>query len=130
MRSFLIIGFLTLMMFDTASQIGFKLVGTDLQAPQLSIDWILRVISDKWTYLSIAGYIGAFIVWMTMLKRVPVGPAFAGSHLHLVSVLSICYLYFHELLSAVQILGSLLITAGIALLAVTETDDEKAPTSS
>jgi drug/metabolite transporter (DMT)-like permease len=124
MRSFLVIGFLTLMLFDTASQIGFKLVGTDLQAPQLSIDWIVKVISDKWTYLSIAGYIGAFIVWMTMLKRVPVGPAFAGSHLHLVSVLIICYLYFHESFSTTQILGSILIMAGILLLGLTEKDEK------
>jgi drug/metabolite transporter (DMT)-like permease len=47
-----------------------------------------------------------------------------------VSVLAICYLYFHESLSAVQIFGSLLITAGIALLTFTETDEEKEPTSS
>jgi drug/metabolite transporter (DMT)-like permease len=116
MRRFLIIGFVVLLAFDTLAQVSFKLAGADT-VPSLDLAWLQRVLSDKWTYGAILGYIGAFITWMSLLKHAPIGPAFAATHLHVVTVAIISFLFFGERFLPVQIIGSLFIIAGIFVLA-------------
>jgi drug/metabolite transporter (DMT)-like permease len=116
MRKFFIIGFIILLVFDTLAQISFKLAGTDT-CPSLDLDWIMRVVLNKWTYGAILGYIGAFVTWMSLLKHAPVGPAFAATHLHVVTVAIISFLFFGETFSTMQIIGSVFIIAGILVLA-------------
>ena len=119
-RRFYAIGFALLMGFDTLAQLSFKWAG--LHGGELSFDlpWLLRVFSQPWIYGAIIGYIGAFFTWMTVLTRAPVGPAFAASHLEVVSVLILSAWLFSEHLTPLQWLGSLAIIAGIVCLAVAE----------
>ena len=119
-RSFYLIGFGALMLFDTLTQVSFKL--TSAQAGPFTPDreWLWTVLHNPWIYVSAAGYLGSFIAWMTLLKHAPVGPAFAASHLAIVFVLIISVVYFGEHLSAMQIVGTLSIMVGIVFLSVSE----------
>ena len=81
MRKFYLIGFALLLLFDTIGQSSFKLTAIHAQPLQANIEWIARVFANPWVYIAIFGYIGAFFTWMTLLKKAPVGPAFAVSHL-------------------------------------------------
>jgi multidrug transporter EmrE-like cation transporter len=122
MTQFYLIGFFVLMIFDTMAQIGFKLAASHADVPHVLdfaviISWIIQVMSKHWIYFSLAGYVGAFITWMTLLKHAPIGPAFAASHLEIVSVMIISVIFFHEKLTVLQVVGSLLILGGIFVLA-------------
>ena len=64
---------------------------------------------------------------MTLLKRAPIGPAFAASHLEILSVLALSYWLFDERIGMPQIIGCLFIVAGIACLAVSETQEAEGP---
>jgi drug/metabolite transporter (DMT)-like permease len=119
LRRFFIIGFLIVLAFDTLAQISFKLAGTGTH-PEIDFAWIMRVACNPWTYGAIAGYVGAFITWMTLLKHAPVGPAFAATHLYVVSVAIVSFLFFGEKFSIMQIIGGLLVVAGIVVLAYGE----------
>ena len=125
MARFYLIGFLLLMAFDTLAQVSFKLAATHALPLVFDAAWVLRVFASAWTYTAIAGYIGAFFTWMTLLKHAPIGPAFAASHMEVVSVLAISVLFFDERLSWSQLLGSVLIVAGIVCLARSETMPRK-----
>lgn len=120
MRRFYLIGFGLLMAFDTLAQLCFKWAG--LHSGDLTFDasWLLRVFAAPWIYGAVLGYIGTFFCWMTLLTRAPVGPAFAASHLEVVSVLVLSAILFGERLSALQWLGSVAIVAGIVCLAFAE----------
>ena len=120
---FYLIGFLLLMAFDTLAQVSFKLAANHAMPLAFGVAWMLRVFTAPWIYGAIVGYIGAFFTWMTLLKRAPIGPAFAASHLEVISVLAISVLYFDERLSWPQLLGSVLIVAGIVCLARSETTE-------
>lgn len=124
MRRNFIIGFFIVMTLDTIAQVSFKMAGMDTH-PTLDWSWIARVAANKWTYGAIFGYVGAFITWMSLLKHVPVGPAFAATHLYVVSTAIVSCLYFGEKLSLIQILGALLIVAGILVLAYGQEKDSK-----
>ena len=111
---------MVLLVIDTFAQVCFKF--TALHAAPLSFDvpWLLRVLSTPWLYCTILGYFGAFVTWMTVLRRIPVGPAFAAAHLEVVGVMVISIPLFGEVLSLVQYLGAALILAGVVCLAYGE----------
>ena len=121
-RRFYILGFGALMLFDTLTQVSFKLASTHAGEFTPTTLWLWEVFMNPWIYGAILGYFGAFITWMTLLKHAPVGPAFAASHLEVVSVLAISVIYFNERLSMPQIIGALCIVAGIICLSKSEAE--------
>ena len=128
MRRFYLIGFLVLVCFDTFAQICFKLTANHAMPPEASLGWILRVASTPWVYFAIACYVGAFVTWMSLLKHAPIGPAFAASHLEVITVMVLSVVIFSEHVGAPQWIGAALIMAGIVCLAISETDgDTPAP---
>lgn len=127
MKRFYLVGFLLLMAFDTLTQICFKIAGNHALPVEVSQAWLLRVFSEPWVYGSVVGYIGAFFTWMSLLKHAPIGPAFAASHLEVVSVLLLSVWLFNEPLTISKVLGALLILAGIVCLGLAERDAPTEP---
>ena len=120
---FYLIGFLLLLGFDTLAQVSFKLAANHALPLAFGAAWVLRVFTAPWVYGAIVGYLGAFFTWMTLLKHAPIGPAFAASHLEVISVLAVSVLFFNERLSLLQLLGSVLIVVGIVCLARSEASE-------
>jgi drug/metabolite transporter (DMT)-like permease len=124
-RRFYLLGFGALMLFDTITQISFKLVTAHAGefAPQLS--WLREIFSTQWLYLAVLGYLGAFVTWMTLLKHAPIGPAFAASHLEMIPVLIISVMFFNERLTAAQLMGGLCIVLGVICLSLSKAEKSK-----
>lgn len=117
---FYLIGFALLMGFDTLAQVSFKYAGSQALPVAASLAWVLRVFGQPWVYGAVVGYIGAFFTWMTLLKHAPIGPAFAASHLEVVSVMLLSIWLFDEPLTTPRVLGALAIVAGIVCLGLAE----------
>ena len=120
MRRFYLFGFLLLMCFDTLAQISFKYAGNHALPVEANLAWLLRVFGAPWVYGAIIGYVGAFFTWMALLKHAPIGPAFAASHLEVVSVLILSAWLFGDALTPARLVGAALIVAGIVCLGVAE----------
>jgi drug/metabolite transporter (DMT)-like permease len=127
MRRFYLIGFALLMAFDTLTQISFKLAGNHALPVEANLAWLLRLFGEPWVYGAVLGYLGAFFTWMSLLKHAPIGPAFAASHLEVISVMLLSVWLFHEPLTATKLLGAAAILAGIVCLGLAER--EAAPVS-
>lgn len=123
MKRFYIIGFALLLAFDSLNLVCFKLAGNQALPVEMSVAWFARVFSHPWIYGAVIGYIGAFVTWMSLLKHAPVGPAFAASHLEVVSVMLLSYWVFSEPVTPTQIVGAIAIVAGIICLAFAEGDE-------
>lgn len=119
-RHFYALGFGALMVFDTLTQVSIKLASVPAGAVMMESQWLLAVSLNPWLYAAVAGYLGAFVTWMTLLKRAPIGSAFAASHLGLVPILAVSATYFGEQLTAMQVVGALGIVLGIVLLSLSE----------
>jgi len=115
-------GFALLMAFDTAAQVSFKVAGMHAFPPEANVHWVMRLVAQPWIYGAIVGYVGAFFTWISLLQRAPIGPAFAASHMEVVSVMLISALIFGEHIGLGQTLGAILIVAGIVCLAMGERD--------
>jgi drug/metabolite transporter (DMT)-like permease len=119
-KSLYVLGFSALMLFDTWTQMSFKQASSQAGGFVMTLAWFKAAVFNPWSYGAVAGYLGAFVTWMTLLRRAPVGPAFAASHLEVVSVLIISVLYFGEHLVPLQIVGGLCIVLGIVFLSFGE----------
>jgi drug/metabolite transporter (DMT)-like permease len=120
---FYLIGFLLLMGFDSIGAISFKYAGMHALPVEANIEWLLRLFGKPWVYGAVVGYIGAFFTWMTLLKHAPIGPAFAASHLEVVSVMLLSVWLFDEHLTAGRMLGAIAILAGIVCLGLAESHE-------
>lgn len=125
-RRFYVLGFGALLVFDTLTQVSLKLSTHEVGGFAATVEWVTGVVSEGWLYGALAGYLGAFFTWMTLLKHAPIGPAFAASHLEVVAVLIISVVWFGEHLTWIQGLGALLILAGIVCLSVSENKSQQA----
>ena len=128
MKRHYVFGFALLMAFDTLSQLSFKFAGMHALPVQADLAWLMRLFSHPWIYGAAIGYIGAFFTWIQLLKRAPIGPAFAASHLELVSVMLLSVPLFGESISTGQALGAILIVTGILCLGMAERDVESPQT--
>ncbi|RDS81222.1 EamA family transporter [Dyella monticola] len=117
---FYLCGFALLLVFDTIVQVSFKLTGAHAFPPQASGAWVSRIIGQPWIYVALIGYVGNFFTWMSLLKHAPIGPAFAASHLDVVSVMLASAWLFHDALTPMRLLGAGVIMMGITCLAFAE----------
>ncbi len=123
MRRPILLGFLLLLTFDTASQVFMKLAAEGITRMDDGT-WLSKVAQEPLILLVLLCYLGAFLTYISLLKYAPVGPAYAAAHGHIVTVLLLSILFFNERLSLVQGVGVLAIVTGIAILAVTETQTD------
>jgi multidrug transporter EmrE-like cation transporter len=116
----ILFGFLLLLVFDTAAQVGIKLAGERI-GTGADTAWLMRVAQEPSIYIVLGCFAGAFATYISLLKYAPIGPAYAAAHGHIVTVLIISILFLGERLTLLQSLGGLAIFAGVIILAVTET---------
>jgi drug/metabolite transporter (DMT)-like permease len=119
-RSPMLIGFLLLVAIDTFVQIGFKLAGNNTLPVTLDLPWLERVGQEPWVVGVLLGYGAAFLVYMTLIKHAPIGPAFAASHMEIVTVTLFSVLVFGDTLTLWQAAGCCAIVTGVVVLAATE----------
>lgn len=120
MGRFYLIGFAVLLFFDTMGQTSFKMTAIQAEPLELSVEWFIRVFTSPWVYVAIFGYIATFFTWMTLLKKAPVGPAFAAAHMEVVTVMIASIWFFDEKITLLRLFGAVLIVAGIIFLAIAE----------
>ena len=121
-RSVLYLGFLLLIVVETFVQIAFKFAGDNAAPATLDLPWLGRIARDPWVYLVVAGLGASFVIYMTLIKHAPIGPAFAASQLEIVTVTLISLLWLGETITALQLVGCAAIVGGVVILAVTEED--------
>ena len=119
-RLVIALGFLLLVTIDTFVQVGFKMAGQRTLPVTLDLPWLDRVANEPWIIAVLAGYGAAFTVYMTLIKHAPIGPAFAASHMEIVTVTLVSVLIFGEAINMQQVIGCCAIVAGVLVLAMTE----------
>ncbi|RTL68383.1 MAG: EamA family transporter [Hyphomicrobiales bacterium] len=119
-RVTLLVGFVLLIAIDTFVQVGFKLAGNNTLPVTLDLPWLERVLREPWLIGVALGYLAAFVVYMTLIKHAPIGPAFAASHMEIVTVTLFSVYFFGDSITVWQGLGCLAIVLGVLVLAVAE----------
>jgi len=104
-----------LLALDVAIQVGMKLAGDRLHVLPLGFDWAVAAISSWLVWISLAGYLATFFLWLAILQASPLSAAFPGTALVYVFVPVCGWLLLGENFSAGQAAGIALILAGVIL---------------
>ncbi len=102
---------------ESAGQLFTKVAGDQLGQMDLNWQWLTQVARNPGILAAIASYLGAFFVWMLILRRSSLSLAFPLSSLVFVAVLLGSWLGLGEHISVLHWVGVAVIVAGIALLA-------------
>ena len=102
---------------ESAGQLFTKVAGEQLGPMDFSWQWLADVARNPGILAAIASYLGAFFVWMLILRRSSLSLAFPLSSLVFVAVLLGSWLGLGEHISALHWVGVVVIIGGIALLA-------------
>ena len=102
---------------ESAGQLFTKVAGDQLGQMAFTWQWLAEVARNPGILAAIACYIGAFFVWMLILRRSSLSLAFPLSSLVFVGVLLGSWLGLGEHISPLHWLGVAVIIVGIALLA-------------
>ncbi|MCU1736271.1 MULTISPECIES: EamA family transporter [Pseudomonas] len=102
---------------ESGGQIATKIGGDQLGQTDFSLQWLHAVLLNPGVWVAVACYIGAFFVWMLILRRSTLSLAFPLSSLVFVAVLLASWLGLNEQISLLHWIGVAVIIGGIALLA-------------
>ncbi|WP_445181097.1 transporter [Pseudomonas sp. McL0111] len=106
-----------LIVLESAGQIATKVGGDQLGNMDFTLKWLQDIVVTPGVWFAIACYIGAFFVWMLILRRSSLSLAFPLSSLVFVGVLLGSWLGLGEQISLLHWVGVAVIMAGVALLA-------------
>jgi multidrug transporter EmrE-like cation transporter len=110
------VAWLLLLGFETLCQISLKSAGMDNPNFDFTLTAFKHVLATPWMWLAIGCYIGAFGVWMTILRKSSLSAAFATSAIVFVGVMLASWLVFGERIGFWQLVGCAIIVAGILSL--------------
>jgi len=99
-----------------AGQILFKRAAAQL-GPVQGVSWVLDLARSPTMWLALALYAGATLLWVRILTTVPLSRAYPFMALAFVLVPAAGYLFFNESITARYALGTLLIIAGVIVVA-------------
>ncbi|MEO8557784.1 MAG: hypothetical protein ABI439_01890 [Rhodospirillales bacterium] len=105
-----------LIAFETGSQLSLKAGSLGLAGETLQAMWFVDIASRPLIWLGVACYIAAFVMWMTILSRLPLGVAFPASAMVFIAVVLSSYFVFGETIGAWQLVGFAMILGGVLLL--------------
>jgi drug/metabolite transporter (DMT)-like permease len=105
-----------LILTESAGQLFTKVAGDQIGQMDFNWQWLAAVAVNPGILAAIACYIGAFFVWMLILRRSSLSLAFPLSSLVFVVVLLGSWLGLGEHISFLHWVGVVVIIGGIALL--------------
>jgi drug/metabolite transporter (DMT)-like permease len=100
----------------SATQLAFKWAGTELDDLEFGPAFIKAALTKPSVWVAILGYLGMFVLWLTILKRTPLSRAFLITAVVYVPVTLGAWLIFGEHISALRAVGTAAIMAGVVLI--------------
>lgn len=100
---------------DVAIQIAMKLAGDQLHGVAPGLEWISAALSSWLVWVSLAGYLVTFVLWLAILHASPLSAAFPATALVYVFVPLAGWLLLKEEFNPGQAIGIALVLAGVVL---------------
>lgn len=109
---------------DTGTQIAFKWGADGLGDMDFGLAMLARSVTLPGVWFAIAGYLGTFVVWMAILRDMPLSRAFPMTGLVYITVPLLAWGAFGEQIDLLRAGGIALIIVGVVLLGG-ENEDER-----
>lgn len=101
---------------DTFTQLAFKWGADQLGDLDFGLGMIARALTLPGVWLAALGYAGTFVVWMAILRMMPLSRAFPMTGLAYVTVPLLAWAVLGERIDLTRACGIALIVAGVVAL--------------
>lgn len=101
---------------DTGTQLAFKWGADGLADLDFGLAMIARAMALPGVWLAAIGYAGTFVVWMMILRTMPLSRAFPMTGLAYVTVPLLAWIVFGDRIDLMRACGIALIVAGVIAL--------------
>ena len=105
---------------DTGGQLAFKAAAAtedaNSQGEQKGLARCKHLAAQPWLWLGVACYVVEFLVWLAFLSLVPLSEGVLLGSVNIVAVMLAGRLFFGERLSALRVVGIVLVSAGVAVV--------------
>jgi drug/metabolite transporter (DMT)-like permease len=108
---------------DTGTQLAFKWGADGLAGLAFGPAMIVRALTLPGVWLAAAGYAGTFVVWMAILRAMPLSRAFPMTGLAYVTVPLLAWIVLGERIDLPRAGGIALIVTGVVLLGSGEAEE-------
>ena len=108
-------------LFDTVNQICMKTVGLSLGDKSFDLAWLQFVLISPYLWIAIAADIGSFFMWMLILKKSDLSFAAPFISMQYITILIASFVFFHESIDLIHLVGILIIISGLILIGTEET---------
>jgi uncharacterized membrane protein len=112
----LVLLWLVMTFLNTFYQICIKFAATAIGPLEFGMGWISHAASVFWMWAALLSELTSFMVWMEILSQQNVSKAAPFSAICYVLILPVSWGIFKEQIMPLQVLGTLLILAGIWLI--------------
>lgn len=107
---------LAFIVLDTGTQIAFKWGAEGLGDMDFGLDMLAKSVTLPGVWCAVIGYLGTFLVWMAILRDMPLSRAFPMTGLVYITVPLFAWGAFGEHISLLRAGGIALIIFGVVLL--------------
>ena len=114
-RLALLVAWISLLFFDTASQLAFK-IGSAALVEVSGMAWVTTAIQSHWIMGGLASYVDAFLSWMQILRRLDLSFAFPMTALGYIAILGASQFFLGEAVDLQRWLGVGCIVAGFLIM--------------
>ena len=101
---------------DGAAQLLFKSAAGHLPDPSLTREWLVLAATTLRVWGALGCLLMVFLVWMAILRRLPLATAFPMTAATYVVVVAASQVVYGETIAPIQYLGVALIVVGVALM--------------
>lgn len=101
---------------DTGTQLAFKWGADGLADLDFGLAMLARALTLPGVWMAAAGYAGTFVVWMRILRNMPLSRAFPMTGLAYVTVPLLAWIVFGDRIDLMRGFGIALIVGGVVAL--------------
>lgn len=110
---------------NVLQQVFLKYSADDVPATD-AWGFVLQTLGSPWFMAAIIAETVCFLVWMTVLSELDLAKAFPLSAVSYVLIMGVAWVFFGEMVTPLQIIGSTLILSGIFCIATASPKQEEA----
>lgn len=105
-------------------QASAKMLAVEMRDIPFGWNWLAQAINSPWAFVILLSEVVSFGIWLNVLSDVPLSRAFPITAVAYISIPVMSWTLFKETVMSLQIVGSVLILAGVWVISIASDDEQ------
>jgi len=111
-------------LLSTLFQASAKILAVEMRGIPFGWSWLAQAVHSPWAFVILLSEVVSFTLWLNVLSNVPLSKAFPITAVAYISIPLMSWTLFKETVMPLQIVGSVLILAGVWFISIASEEIE------